>query len=172
MSRFFPHSAYAEDQPYSYTILTTHVLHRGFTSGALVGSFIGLGRHLIRRPAQPLAVTVLRSTGFGAAFGTGFLALGLAGRMWDKTPIEWADRSWRLLENKGQVEVDDWSLGGAALGIAGACFTPNMAKHGWKGIVGGAGWGSLIGVGGYMVYRHGIKGGKWEDDEMVMEATS
>lgn len=78
--------------------------------------------------------------------------------MWDKEPIEWADRSWRLLENKSQVEVDDWSYGGAVLGAAAATLA--KTNLGWKGFLGGTGLGSLVGVCGYMVYRHGIKGGK------------
>jgi hypothetical protein len=85
--------------------------------------------------------------------------------MWDKEPIEWADRSWRLLENKGQVEVDDWGYGGAVLGTAAAIFA--RTNMGWRGVLGGAGLGSLVGVGGYMVYRHGIKGGKWEEDKSL-----
>jgi len=104
--------------------------------------------------------------------GTGLLALALAGRMYDKTQIEWADRSWRLLENKGQVEVDNWSLGGAALGAAGAYFSPSVAKMGWRGLLGASGLGSLAGVGGYMVYRHGIKGGKWDEDEAAVKGTA
>lgn len=41
MSRPFPKAAYAEDQRYSYTILTTHTLHRGFQTGALFGLLSG-----------------------------------------------------------------------------------------------------------------------------------
>ncbi len=59
-----------------------------------------------------LAARVLRSAGVGSLWGIGFLAVGLVGRMWGRTEIEWQDRSWRLLENRGQVETDDWTLGG------------------------------------------------------------
>lgn len=37
MSRYFPHTAYAEDQPLSRTILGVHVLTRAHTTGAAVG---------------------------------------------------------------------------------------------------------------------------------------
>lgn len=77
--------------------------------------------------------------------------------MWGKEPIEWNDRSWRLLENKGQVEVDDWSYGGAIMGAAATVFA--RTNMGWRGFLGGTGLGSLVGVGGYMVWKHGMH--KW-----------
>ena len=36
--------------------------------------------------------------------------------MYGREDIEWQDRAWRLLENKGQVEADNWILSGAAIG--------------------------------------------------------
>jgi hypothetical protein len=165
MSRFFPHTAYAEDQPFSHTILATHVLTRGFQAGAVMGPLVALPQYLIRKPTLPLAPTLLRSIGVGSLVGTGLLTVGLTARMWDKEPIEWADRSWRLLENKGQVEVDDWSYGGAVLGAGAATLA--RSNMGWRGILGGTGLGSIAGVGGYMVYRYGIRGGKWEEDKSL-----
>lgn len=176
MSRLFPHSAYAEDQLYPRAILTTHVLHRGFQAGTLVGSVIGVGRYFVLRrrlagsvvPNGLFAASVLRSAGVGSVIGTAFLAVGLANRMFGRDEIEWADRSWRLLENKGQVEVDDWSLGGAAAGVAGVALvgSKSMIKASvWKSTLGGLGIGSLLGVGGYMVWRHGINNGKRDDVE-------
>ncbi|KAJ7599266.1 hypothetical protein C8J56DRAFT_916259 [Mycena floridula] len=149
MSSFFPHSEYAEDQPLARTILTSHVLYRGAQSGALIGSFMGAARHFIKRPVQPFTTTLLRSTGIGTLVGTGFLTLALAGRMYDKTEIEWSDRSWRLLENKRQVEVDDWSLLGTMAGAGAASF--RAGRLGFRGVLGGASLGSLLGVAGFMV---------------------
>jgi hypothetical protein len=159
MSRFFPHPSYAEDQPFSRTILTTHALTRGFQAGTVMGPLVALPWYFLRKPTLSPAPTLLRSIGVGSLAGTALLTLVLAARMWDKEPIEWADRSWRLLENKGQVEVDDWSYGGAGLGAAATALA--RTNMGWRGVLSGTGLGSLVGVGGYMVYRHGIKGGKW-----------
>jgi hypothetical protein len=46
MSRYFPHSAYAEDQPMAHTILGVHVLTRNFTTGAIVGGAVSGVRRL------------------------------------------------------------------------------------------------------------------------------
>jgi hypothetical protein len=35
---------------------------------------------------------------------------------------------------------------------------------GWRGAVGGVGVGSVAGMFGYMGYRYGLKGGKFEED--------
>ncbi|KAF3359202.1 Aminopeptidase Y [Verticillium dahliae VDG1] len=125
MSRFFPHTAFAEDQPLARTILWTHVL----TRAATMGSILGLGTFALRSAAG--------------------------------SRVEWLDRSWRLRANPFQTEVDDWTYGAslAALGIAGVSFRKQMAHLGWRGLVGVAGLGSVVGTVGYMGWRHGIKGG-------------
>ena len=173
MSRLFPHPSYAEDQPFRRAILTTHVLTRGFQAGALVGSILSVPVYLLRKPSSSSYLPrfypfqLLRSTGVGAVIGTGFLSVGLVARMWGKEEIEWADRSWRLLENKGQVEVDDWGYGGAVLGAAGTYLSGNVARLGWRGLLGGTGLGSVAGVGAYMVWRSAGKGGKLEEDKSL-----
>lgn len=214
MSRFFPHAEYTEDQPLSHTILTTHVLARGFLAGSIVGLGIASSTHLIAlaqarsyspttpappppsaqaSPSQPkplpsnnirngkplppnspltrpLSLRLLRSSGYGGLVGTLFLATGLAYQMYGREHIEWQDRAWRLLENKGQVEVDDWMGLGAVAGL-GATLVRGPGRYGgmgalgWRGVVGGAGIGGLVGMLGYLGYRHGWKGGKWEGDE-------
>jgi len=159
MSRLFPHTAYAEDQPLPHVVLATHVLYRGFQAGALVGSLVPLPLMLFRRLSAPLPTVMLRSAGVGSIVGTSLLTLGLVGRMWGREEIEWRDRSWRLLENKGQMEVDTWSaIGTVAGGILGS--------GGWRGRLGGAGLGSLAGVAGYMGWRYGVKKGKWEEEKL------
>lgn len=61
------------------------------------------------------------------------------------------------------MEVDDWSLGGALLGVAAVAFSDRGIRGlGWRGVLGGAGIGSLVGTGGYMIWRHGIHGGKFD----------
>lgn len=170
MSRYFPHPPGVEDQPYSRTILITHVLHRGFQAGAMFGSMGGLS-YSVYRYFRPLASSTtpqlefrnlflsatLRSTGTGAIAGQGLMVLGVTARMWGKDKSEWQDRAWRLLENKGQLSTDDWSLNGMAVGIALAVFAARrgiiIAKAGPIAVIGAAGLGSLIGTEGSMEWR-------------------
>ena len=173
MSRFYPHSPYAEDQTLHHTILTTHVLHRGFESGAAGGILLSSIRsiYLLRRSTTParalfpaLRASLLRSTGVGAVLGMGVSAVGLGARMYGREGIEWKDRSWRLLENKGQVEVDDWSLGGIVVGLMAVVVGRGEGQVlGWRRVVGGAGVGGWVGVMGYMGWRYGVRGGKFDD---------
>ena len=158
-SAYFPHPPYAEDQPLSHLILTTHVLSRAFQSGALIGSLLG-ARHLYTsRTFLPL----LRSAGVGGVYGVAFTTVALAVRMWGREKIEWQDRSWRLMENKGQVECDTFSTGGAIAGVGLVAWRHGVSQAGWRLFLGGAGAGGLIGVVGYMGWRYGVKGGKWDD---------
>ena len=83
--------------------------------------------------------------------------------MYGRDEVEWQDRTWRLLENKGQREVDDWSAAFAVLGagIRGTAVR-GTRLHMWRGAVGGGGMGSLVRIAGYMAWRYGVKGGKWD----------
>lgn len=80
-----------------------------------------------------------------------------------KEEIEWRDRSWRLLYNRGQVECDDWTyvgmVGGGAMGVV-------KGGGGWRGVAGGLGTGSLLGMVGYMGWRYGVNGGKFEEKKL------
>lgn len=187
MSHLWPHPAYAEDQPHALAILTTHVLYRGFQTGAIVGPLVGAARHYAlplvfsrkavpsssSSPAPPSAsiartrprppLLLLRSTGTGAVWGLAIGAAMVPGRMWGRGEIEWKDRAWRLLENKGQVEVDGWGAVGVALGGVGVGVLGRRSGWSWRMRVGGLGMGSTVGVLGYMVWRHGVNGGKWEE---------
>jgi hypothetical protein len=160
MSRFFPHPPYAEDQPYGRTILTTHVLARGFTTGAGLGG----ATYLLRRAFRPSpSLSLLRSAGSGAIVGTGLLAVALVGRMRGREEIEWLDRSWRLLENRGQVETDDWVAVGTGAGVVGVLARDGLRTVGVRGLLGGAGLGSLVGMVGAAGWRYGVRGGKFEE---------
>jgi hypothetical protein len=93
----------------------------------------------------------------GLQAGTALLAIGTTGRLWGKGEIEWQDRSWRLMENKGQLETDDWTY--VAMGLAGISAaalrqTPRIA-------IGSVGLGSVAGLLGYMGWRYGLHGGKF-----------
>ncbi|KAI9791861.1 MAG: hypothetical protein M1816_003406 [Peltula sp. TS41687] len=185
MNRIIPHPAYAEEQPLHHTILTTHVLHRGFQAGSIIGGVIGPMTYVLRRSAtrSVFVPLVLQTTGVGAVLGTASMALALPLRMWGREEIEWRDRSWRLLENRGQNEVDRWSVAGALVGGLMAPWV--VAQQRWRGAMrataaataatklsrvarwrmglGCSGLGSMVGVLGYMGWRYGVRGGKWPE---------
>lgn len=138
MSQFkWPHPAYAEDQPYAKSLLYVHVFHRGFEVGAGIGLLISgwkLTNSII--PLKPLAPPpspsamarivnpaaidriVYPAVGKASLIGGGVTMALLTVRMWGLEDIEWKDRSWRLLENKGQVMHDKYCDWGAGLGVA------------------------------------------------------
>lgn len=183
MSRFFPNTLYAEDQPLARTILVTHVLHRGLQVGATVGIATGAAtywyrfsrsevrqrtvlrsEHVTSTPRgvvyPTFSQTVLRQAGVGSAIGAIFLSVALAAKMHGKEDIEWRDRSWRLMQNHGQLEVDDWSVAGALTGTA----TASMRRDGLKRIAGMTVVGSLVGVVGYLGWRYGVRKGQSHDE--------
>ncbi|KAG8631219.1 hypothetical protein KVT40_000359 [Elsinoe batatas] len=172
-----PHPSFAETQPLPHTILTTHVLHRGFQSGALLALPFASAEYIYRRRQSPLSARALPSTttlsslilrraGVGAVIGTGFMVPGLFMRMVGREEIEWRDRSWRLLENEGQMEVDGWScLGMIGMGGLVGMGAGRGAVRGWQGVVGVVAVGNLVGVGGYLVSRYGLRGGEGSKDK-------
>ncbi|CZR69544.1 uncharacterized protein PAC_19444 [Phialocephala subalpina] len=169
MSRLWPHPAYAEDQEYSHAILWTHVLTRAVTAGTVVG--LGIAGSVLalrqlpslkpRLPTSTIPTLLLRSSGTGAVIATGILCIGLPLRMRGREEIEWQDRSWRLIENKGQVECDDWTYPGMLGGAVAYAIKGNGL--GWRGVAGSIGLGSVAGMAGYMGWRYGVKGGKFEE---------
>jgi len=82
--------------------------------------------------------------------------------MWGREEIEWQDRSWRLLHNQGQVECDDWTYGGMALGLAAVAARGRGLEL--KSVVGVVGSGSILGMLGYLGWRYGVRGGKFDDE--------
>lgn len=154
MSFYFPTTDYAEDQPLPRTILTTHVLVRGFQLGTAVGLLNTSAGFLLRRRAITTPI-ILRSAGTGGLIGAGIAGAALVVRMWGRDEIEWKDRSWRLRYNAGQVAVDNWGESAAAVGVALVAVRglAGAAPGRWRGVVGGAGVGSLIGVAGCMVAK-------------------
>ena len=170
MSRFWPHTAYAEDQPFHHAILWSHTLYRGFQTGATVGILTGAARAAFF--SRPITVTsfwpyfnatILRHAGIGGVIGAGIITVGLPLRMRGREEIEWQDRSWRLLENKHQVEVDDFSLPGVVWGAAAASLIkPRGLPLTWHRVVGGAAVGSMAEVVMYMAWRYGIHNGRFD----------
>ncbi|KAK5631179.1 hypothetical protein RRF57_006894 [Xylaria bambusicola] len=172
MSRYFPHSGYAEDQPLAGTILTTHVETRAITTGAIIGAGIFGAREALqqRRKAvvpntleAPRSQLFLRAVGKSTLWTIGIVSAGLVGRMWGRDEVEWKDRSWRLLESRGQLETDDWSYGGMLAGLAATALFKRPV--GWVATIGSVGTGSAVGVIGYMGWRYGLHGGKFPSSE-------
>ncbi|KAK2603461.1 hypothetical protein QQS21_004321 [Conoideocrella luteorostrata] len=165
MSRYFPHTSYAEDQPLPYTILTTHVLTRGFQTGSLIGlTATGIRQAIppLRRPGI-MSQRILLSSSTGSLVGLGLITLALGGRMYGRERIEWQDRSWRLLENRGQVEMDDWTYLGMGAGAVAAAVTGQVKVLGWRAVMGGLGVGGVVGMLACVGWRAGLNGGKFPE---------
>lgn len=101
-------------------------------------------------------------------------------RMRGREEIEWKDRAYRLLENKGQLGTDDWTYSAMAAALVPATlWAGKYAVKGsglvgagpvrvgsFLGTVGAVGIGSVVGMVGYMGYGSRAKGGK--KDETVV----
>lgn len=156
MASLLPHPTYAEDQPHAHTLLHTHVTHRTFQTGALLGLALTPPLRLLTRTTPLLSTApALRSTGIGALIGLALGPLMTLGRMRGKEEIEWKDRAWRLRGNAGQVEVEGWSVVGSVVGAAAVAGKGRGLR-----VVGGAGVGSLVGVLGYLGWRYGVRGAR------------
>jgi hypothetical protein len=171
MTTFFKKAEYAEDQKYAKTILTFHVLRSGAVVGAISAIPIALGFCLIRGPRtiSNFNRILLISSSRGLVVGPAVTGVMLVGRMQGRDDIEWRDRSWRLLINNGQVEVDNWVLQGAAAGailgfVAGRSgkLPRPLGKSIWTATSGIAALGTVFGTIGYLLWRHGVRGGKHE----------
>lgn len=166
MTSIFPHPQYAEDQPNARVILYLHVMR----ASAMTFSFLSLpytGISLLRSRLrkQPMTTTtalsrVLLNSGRGLVLGTVAGAAMTWGRMRGREEVEWQDRSWRLLENKGEVQTDWETIGatgvGALAGVAaarrGAVLIPvRRAALGGAGL--GLGSGVLFMIGTFMLGR-------------------
>jgi len=67
-----------------------------------------------------------------------------------------ASISWRM---RAGWRLDDWSLGGAAVGAVSTVGR----RLGWAAVTGGSVMGGLVGLGGCMVWMYGVKGGRWDE---------
>jgi hypothetical protein len=154
MTSLFPHAPYAEDQTNAHSILYLHVMRASAMSFTFFSWFripITLASARYRRiPIDMSAIVARTLQSSGRAIIAGSLAGVLAtwGRMRGREEIEWQDRAWRILENKGEVRTDWAVLGGMGAG-AFASFT--AARRGiipasaGTAMLGGAGAGSSIG---------------------------
>jgi len=166
MTSLFPHPQYAENQPSAHAILYLHVLR----ASAMTFSFLSLpytGISILRSRVQHQPITMntvlsrsLSNSGRGLILGA---VAGVAmtwGHMKGKSEVEWQDRSWRLLENKGEVDTDWETIGatgvGALAGVAAARrgvvpLSAGRAALGGAGL--GLGSGVLFMVGTYVAGR-------------------
>lgn len=171
---FLQQAPYPEDQLHARTYLTAHVAHRMAQTTTVLSLPLSLATSVItaRRsspnlPLLPTARTLFvaslqRTAGLAALLG---LTLGIPttfSRMHGREEIEWQDRTWRLLGNAGQREVDVWSAVG---GVVGGVLDVRRGGAGFVRMVGGAAMGDLAGVGGYLGWRYGVRGGKRRADK-------
>ncbi|KAF3045257.1 hypothetical protein E8E11_000380 [Didymella keratinophila] len=155
MTSLFPHPQYAEDQPSAHAILYLQVLR----ASAMTFSFLSLphtGISILSSQVQHQPITVntvlsknLSNSGRSLILGA---VAGVAmtwGRMRGKSEVEWQDRSWRLLENKGEIYTDWETIGatgvGALAGVAAARRGVVPLSAG-RAALGGAGFGLGSGV--------------------------
>jgi hypothetical protein len=167
MTTLFPKSDYAEDQQYAKTILRFHCWLRGLNMGAIIAIPTAAASTLIWGPRilpvfnSRLVIHSFRGTLWGSVFGI----LAVEGRMFGRDDIEWKDRSYRLLANRGQVEVDDWTLIGGTLGAVFAVRRGRASATVTQKLLAGTGLGTVAGTLGYMSWRYGLNGGKWPEDK-------
>jgi hypothetical protein len=96
-----------------------------------------------------LVARTLRYSGRSFLVGAATGAVATWGRMRGRSEVEWQDRSWRILENGGEVKTDWVTIGGAGAGAVAGLIA---AKRGMistslgTAVLGGAGAGSSIGV--------------------------
>lgn len=125
-------------------------------------------------PQPPRTAELLNTTSLASLLGLGLWTLALPIKMWGKQPIQWQDYSWRILENRGQVLLDDWCLSGVVLGgfWAFSMGERDIQQQGrgeiqgegqgedlyvyvpaWRRVLAGAGIGGLGGILGLLVVR-------------------
>jgi hypothetical protein len=167
MTTLFPHSSYAEDQPHSQTVLRFHCALRGLNLGAILAvptaaaSTLTWGPRALPTFQSRLLLHSFRGTLGGLIFGV----FAVESRMFGREDIEWKDRSWRLLNNKGQIEVDNWILIGGAIGAMLSARRGRTVLSLSRRVVSGLGIGTVGGTLGYMGWRYGVNGGKWPEDK-------
>lgn len=164
MTSLFPHPPYAEDQPYARSILYLHVMR----ASAMSFSFFSLAQFPASLAAaryrktpinyNAILARTLKTTGRGLAAGTAAGAIMTWGRMRGREDIEWKDRSWRILENSGEVTTDWVALGSATGGAVAALIVARRGRINMpvgSAVLGGTGAGMAVGV-PYMIASYAM----------------
>ncbi len=167
MTSLFPHPTYAEDQPSARVILYLHVMRASSMVFPFVSLFylpvalIRARRSPMPYPSSALLADTLKISGRSLVIGA-IAGIGMTwSRMRGKEEIEWKDRSWRILENKGELQTDWAALSGAGVGAAAAAMAARrgaIPMSTGNALLGGAGLGMATGVpfmiGTFVAGRH------------------
>lgn len=153
MTSLFPHTPYAEDQVYAHSILYLHVMRASSMSFAFL-STLQIPITLFRNRRAPidratLLVRTLRTSGRAFALGAAAGAAMTWGRMRGREEIEWQDRSWRIIENEGEVKTDWATIGAAGVGAAASLVAVRRGAlpiSTGSAVLGGVGLGASMGV--------------------------
>ncbi|KAM0335683.1 hypothetical protein ACHAQA_000732 [Verticillium albo-atrum] len=121
MSRFFPHTAFAEDQPLAHTILWTHILTRAVTTGSVLGLGIFAVRSTAGRKIPTLAYPASESATIRASTTLPKTATASASPTTAAAPLKSAGslRAARLLGTVGTATV-------AMVGLTALATIPRM----------------------------------------------
>jgi hypothetical protein len=154
MASLFTQAPYAEDQQNSHTILYLHVARASamsFTFFSLFRLPITIIRDQIRKAPTDMSAVIARtvqSSSRAFAIGSAVGVLITWGRMRGREEIEWQDRAWRILGNRGEVQTDWATIGGIGAGaVAGVVGARRGVVPGGvgKAVLGGVGVGSSVG---------------------------
>ncbi|KAJ1555648.1 hypothetical protein HK405_015108 [Cladochytrium tenue] len=151
MNRVFATRDLTEDQDNAHLILHLHVASRSAMLLSAVGSVAAVGAATaaaVRRRPALLFRRLARYNAAAAVLGPAALGpLMTEGRMRGRAEIEWQDRSWRILLNRGQNAMDTGSAVGAVVGAAvvPALLPASLGVGTLTAVLAGAAIGNLAG---------------------------
>ncbi|KAF0709602.1 Aste57867_5827 [Aphanomyces stellatus] len=148
MDRFVPVPDEMEEQTLSQEVLYAHVTARSVQLCAAVASFGTLASiPFMKEPALPIVPRVLRNNFRAVTLGLFLGPFMTYGRMRGMDVVEWKDRSWRLLQNPGQNNVDIALTAGSVVCGLAAVVGMKAPQAAAVRFLGGVGIGSFAGLG-------------------------
>ncbi|CAK4077982.1 unnamed protein product [Aphanomyces euteiches] len=135
-----------EEQQFAKEVLYAHVMARSVQLCAGLATAGTLASIPFVQQSIPIVTRVLTNNSRAVLVGLVVGPVMTFGRMQDQTLVDWQDRSWRLLQNPGQNNVDIGMTAGAIVCAAAAAVATNR-PHIATRILGGAGIGSVAGLG-------------------------